>query len=166
MPGYGDDAGFATWLASVGLTVPATTAPAVLRQIGADYVDATYEARLQCSNRAAGFAQERAWPRVGHVVNGQAVPTDLIPLQWINASYRAAWLEANNPGWATAAINPARVTKREKTDVLEREFMETDLDASGAYAGTRQDAQIGAMVSAWLCLPRSEVSFGVLSVGS
>lgn len=152
MAAYGTDDGLRSWLSSQGLSLPAGAAPATLREIGSAYVDAAYEAMLQCSHRAGGFEQELAWPRAGHRVNGQPVPEDLIPPAWVNASYRAAWLEANSPGWATGSADPNRITKREKVDVIEREFM-TAADAGGAAsaAGIAADALINGMVLPWLC---------------
>ena len=85
-------------------------------------------------------------------MNGQPVPEDLIPLAWINASYRAAYLQAITPGWATGSTDPNRVTKREKVDVIEREFFAA-ADASGgaSAAGMASDAIINGMVLPWLC---------------
>ncbi|ARP53670.1 hypothetical protein ALFP_1783 [Alcaligenes faecalis] len=152
MAAYGTDEGLQSWLSSQGLSLPVGATPATLREIGSAYVDAAYEVMLQCSHRAGGFEQELAWPRAGHRVNGQPVPEDLIPPAWVNASYRAAWLEANSPGWATGSTDPNRITKREKVDVIEREFM-TAADAGGAAsaAGIAADALINGMVLPWLC---------------
>ena len=152
MAAYGTDDGLTAWLTAQGLALPAGAVPATLRAIGSAYVDAAYEARLQCSHRAGGFGQELAWPRAGHRVNGQPVPEDLIPLAWINASYRAAYLQAITPGWATGSTDPNRVTKREKVDVIEREFFAA-ADASGgaSAAGMASDAIINGMVLPWLC---------------
>lgn len=152
MAAYGTDEGFLAWLSGQGLELPDGAVPAVLRQIGSSYIDAAYEAKLQCSRRAGGFDQELAWPRTGHRINGQAVPDTLTPPAWVNASYRAAYLEAMSPGWATGSTDPNRITKREKADVIEREFM-TAADAGGAAsaAGIAADALINGMVLPWLC---------------
>lgn len=151
---YGTEQGFTDWLAAQGLTLPPDApAPAVLMQIGSSYVDAAYEWRLQCSQRAGGFSQELAWPRVGHYVNGQAVPSDLIPQAWIYASYRAAYLNAITPGWSTDQVTPGRITKREKADVLEREFFSAEEAGGGGDAapGFPSDAVINGMLLPWLC---------------
>lgn len=154
MAGYGDDAGFTAWLAANGLTLPGgAPTVAVLREIGSGYVDAAYEPRLACSYRTGGFTQERAWPRSGHSVNSQSVPTDLIPTPWINASYRAAYLQAVTPGWATGGTDPSRITKREKAGEVEREFFEAGKGAvaGNAAPGFRVDPLIDGMVTPWLC---------------
>lgn len=153
MAGYGSDDGFLAWLAGQDLALPAgAPAAAVLRQIGSDYVDSAYEARLQCSQRAGGFEQERAWPRAGHRVAGQAVPDALIPPAWVNASYRAAYLQAIKPGWATGARDPNRITRREQVDTISREFFAPgDAGGSAAAAGAPSDAMINAMVLPLLC---------------
>lgn len=153
MAGYGTDAGFAAWMAGMGLVLPVgAPEPAVLRQIGSDYLDAAYEARLQCSRRAGGFEQERAWPRAGHRVNGVSVPETLIPPAWVQASYRAAYLQATNPEWAIGTTDPNRVTRREKVDVIEREFFAAgDTPGAASAAGMAADAFINGMVLHWLC---------------
>ena len=153
MTSYGDDDGFNAWLASQGLTLPVDApAVAVLRSIGSSYIDAAYEAKLNCSARTGGFEQLLAWPRTGHKMNGQAVPSDLIPAAWINASYRAGYLNAITTGWSTASVNAARQTKREKVDTIEREFFAA-ADAAGtdAAAGMPSDSIINGMIKPWLC---------------
>lgn len=153
MAGYGDDLGFAGWLAAQGLALPAgSPTPAVLRQLGSSYIDAAYEWRLQCSRRTGGFSQELAWPRTGHRVNGQLVPDDLIPQAWVNASYRAGYLNAVTPGWSTGSVDATRQTKREKVDVIEREFFSSaDAPGSDAAPGMPSDSIINGMVLPWLC---------------
>lgn len=151
---YGTNQGFNDWLVAHGLTLP-DDAPALdaLRQLGSMYVDSAYEWRLQCSRRTGGFNQELAWPRTGHSVNGQPVPTDLIPAAWINASYRAAYLTAVTTGWATGGRDPSRVTKREKVDTIEREFFAAgDAGSTGnAAPGFNVDPLIDGMLFPWLC---------------
>lgn len=152
MAAYGTNSDMVAWLAAQGLTLPVGANVDVLRQIGSNYVDAAYEARLQCSSRTGGFMQELAWPRTAHVVNGQTVPNDLIPPAWIHAAYRAAWLESQTPGWATGSTDPNRVTRREKVDVIEREFFNNkDTNQADSAAGMAADAIINGMVLPFLC---------------
>lgn len=164
MAGYGSDVEFQAWLDASGLTLPVgAPTPAILRQIGSDYVDGAYEGRLGCSARTGGFAQERAWPRTGHTVNGQAVPDDLIPIPWINASYRAAYLQAVS-GFAQGGTDPSRLTKREKVDVIEREFFAKGEGATegNAAPGFLVDPLIDGWLSAWLCPVDSGFIFAAL----
>lgn len=151
---YGTDEGFLEWLSAQGLTLPDDAPdPAVLRQLGSSYVDAAYEHALQCSQRTGGFEQENAWPRKGHRVNGQLVPSDLIPPAWVNASYRAAYLNAVTPGWSTDSVTPGRITRREQVDVISREFFSPE-DAGGGAAtapGFPSDALLNGLVLSWLC---------------
>jgi len=150
---YGTDQGFLDWLAAQDLTAPVTPpALSVHRQIGSAYVDAAYEWALTCSTRAGGFDQVDAWPRKGHRVNGELVPDDHVPLAWVHASYRAAWLNATNPGWATAAKDTTRVTRREQVDTISREFFAADEVAQlDAAPGMNADPIINGMVKPWLC---------------
>lgn len=163
MAGYGSDGDFTTWLEDNGLELPVNAPDAdILREIGSSYVDGAYEPRLSCSSRAGGFLQERAWPRTGHTVGCESVPDDLIPQPWINASYRAAYLQAVN-GFATGGGDPNRLTKREKADVLEREFFAV---GEGALAGNAApgfivDPLIDGWLSVWLC-PKRGIGFLVI----
>lgn len=150
---YGTNQGFEAWLASQGLELPLGANLDVLRSIGSSYLDSAYEWRLNCSHRTGGFEQELAWPRTGQVVNGQVVPDDLIPAGWVNASYRAAYLQATQAGWATTGIDSARQTKREKVEgAVEVEyFAAADAAGSDVAAGMPSDSIINGMVSMWLC---------------
>lgn len=125
MAGYGDDAGFTAWLAGEGYTLPpGSPAAAVLRQRGSRFIDATYGARF-VGRPTGGITQERAWPRIGAVA-GPAIaygsqvtpiPEDLVPAAVIEASYHAAWQEANAPGSLSGSVvSGAGLVKREKVD--------------------------------------------------
>ena len=152
MTSYGDDEGFESWLAAQGLP-PTMGDPAVLRQIGSNYIDAAYGYKLTCSRRTGGWEQELEFPRTGHYVNGQLLPPTLIPTAWIYASYRAAYLEDMTPGWATDQVTPGRVTKREKVDSVEREFFDQSQAGGGSDSapGMPSDAVINGMVLPLLC---------------
>lgn len=164
MSGYGTNDDFMGWLGAQCLTLPpGSPEPEALRQIGSDYLDAAYEYRLQCSRRAGGFDQERAWPRAGHFVHGEPVPDDLIPAAWIRASYRAAYICALNPGWATNTADPNRITRREQVDVISREFFAADQAKGGDSApGMPSDAAINGMVQPWLCSASRSALFRVI----
>lgn len=165
MAGYGSDLDFTAWLTANGLALPTgSPTPAILREIGSNYVDAAYEPRLQCSSRTGGFGQERAWPRTGHYVGCEEIPSDLIPQAWINASYRAAYLQATQPGWAQSGYDPNRLTKREKVDVIEREFFGANEGAASGNAapGFTVDPLIDGWVSMWLCSTDSGLAFFVI----
>lgn len=150
MDAYGSDLEFAAWLAAQGLSLSAgAPAATVLRTIGSAYLDAAYEQRLQCSMRAGGLSQALAWPRTGHT----DVADDVIPERWIAASYRAAYLHAAQPGWAMSGTDPGRLTKREKADVIEREFF-SHAEQPGAdqvAPGMPFDALVNAMVQPLFC---------------
>lgn len=153
MAGYGSDEEFQAWLASQGFVLPpGSPCAGTLRQIGADYVDSAYGHLLMCSQKTGGWNQEREWPRTGHRINGELVPDDLIPQPWVNASYRAGYLQATIPGWATRSVDSTRQTRREKVDVIEREFFSAEEAAGSSVApGMPSDAAINGMVLPWLC---------------
>jgi hypothetical protein len=156
MAGYGNDTDFASWLAGAGHALPPSApTPAVLRQRGSDYLDAAYGPRLLCSTPTGGLDQERAWPRTGHTVNGQAVAADAIPAAWVRASYRAAWLEASKPGSLSATVRPDQRVRRQKADVIEREFFDSGEVKAGGGGMAVIDAEIDGMVAPFLCPLRS-----------
>lgn len=154
MTSYGDDDGFIEWLAAQGLSLP-DDAPsaAVLRQLGSAYLDSAYGYKLTCSRRTGGWEQELEFPRTGHYVNGQLLPSNLIPTAWIYASYRAAYLNSIQPGWSTNQVTPGRVTRRERVDSVEREFFDQSQAGGGADSapGFPSDAIINGLVLPFLC---------------
>lgn len=143
MAGYGSDEGLIAYLDGLGMELPVGANPAVLRQIGSDYVDGAYGYMLFCSQKTGGWDQEREWPRSSHYLNGQLVPDTLIPQAWINASYRAAYLEAVTPGWATTGTDASRQTKRERVEgAVEVEYFAAAEAAGSAVAPGFQIAGI------------------------
>lgn len=152
MAGYGSDAAFAAWLTANGYTLPvgAPTA-AVLRQRGSAYLDGTYGPRLACSAPTGGIDQDRAWPRTGHFVGGVEIGPDVIPVKWVEASYRAAYLVATVPGFGSSTVNPMQRVKRQKADVLEREFFDSGAVEIGSGGLAVVDAEIDGLVGPYLC---------------
>lgn len=163
MAGYGTDAEFQSWLTNNGFVLP-VDAPnlAVLRQRGSDYVDATYASRLLCTQPTGGIEQERAWPRVGG-----AWPDDAIPSAWVRASYRAAFLDAQNPGSLWTTTNPNARIKRQKVDgAVEREFFDNGASASGNGSGAVVDSIIDGIVGPYLCSEEDHSGLFLRAVGS
>jgi hypothetical protein len=126
---FGADAGFTAYLVANGLTLPAgAPAPAVLRQRGSAYINGLYGPDFS-GVPTDGFAQEDSWPRVGAEAYGQAIPSDMIPVAVINASYAAGYQEAVSPGSLSIAASGSKSVKRKKIDVIETEFFEGSGDA-------------------------------------
>lgn len=129
MAGYGDDAGFAAWAASNGYTVPVgAPAVAVLRQRGSAYVDGLYGLRFSGVPTGA-FAQERAWPRTGAKAYAVEIDSATIPVAVVQASYFAAFQEANEPGGLTVTASASGAVKREKVGPIDTEYFEGSGDA-------------------------------------
>jgi hypothetical protein len=160
MAGYGTDIGLTEWLADNGLSLPANGPTlAVLRNRGSAYVDATYGQRLTCSVPTGGALQERAWPRTGH----PQVPSDVIPLPWVHASYRAAYLSATLQGGLSRQIDMQARVQKQKVDVIERTFFDSAPDTPGTITGL-VDAEIDGMVAPFLCSLTAVL--GIRSIGS
>lgn len=161
---YGDDAGFTAYLASFGYTLPAGPTPAILRARGSAYLDGTYEA-LWTGQRTGGVMQADGWPRTGAKIGCvTAIADDVTPLAVVNASYRAAWLEASVPGALSPAPSTGARVKRQKVDVIEREFFDDGKAQAGAAGGFIDPAIDGAM-RAFIC-EDSGSGFLFMSVGS
>lgn len=147
---YGSDDGFATWLAQQGYILPADApAPAVLRARGSIYVD-SYE-QYWTGHRTDGAMQENAWPRTGATLNCvTAIASDVIPPSVVTATYRAAWLEASTPGiLAGPQVAPGSRVKRQKVDVIEREFFDDGKHAVGsgpAFIDSLIDGLLGQFI--------------------
>lgn len=154
MAAYGDNTDFRVWAESLGLCLDGSEVRVeALRTQGSLYLDSAYEYKLQCSERSGGWTQELAWPRKGHRdANGREVPDDLIPPQWITASYRAAYLISVNPAWASNSRDVSRITKREKVDTIEREFFKDgEAGSSLAAAGMASDGMIEGLIKPLMC---------------
>lgn len=167
MAGYGTDEAFNAWLVANGLSLP-VGAPtvAVLRLRGSAYVDGTYGPRLACSAPSGGIDQGRAWPRTGHVANGIAIEPDVVPAKWVEASYRAAYLVATAPGFGSATVNPMQRVKRQKVDVIEREFFDGGNVEIGAGGLVPIDAEIDGLVASLLCPDLTGAFAGIWAIGS
>lgn len=125
MAGYGDDAAFITWLAGYGYSLPeGAPSVAVLRQRGSAYIDGTYAARFP-GTPTGGLAQERAWPRTGaETTYGESIGAAVTPTAVVEASYVAAYYEAQNPDGLAVTATAAGAIKREKVGSLETEYFE------------------------------------------
>ncbi|TWB61688.1 hypothetical protein FBZ98_1011033 [Rhizobium sp. ERR 922] len=134
MAGYGDNQGFRDYAAGAGYVIPDDTTDdqiAAARQRGALVID-RYEMRFS-GTRTGGYAQERAWPRTGAVTYyGDAIPSDVIPVAIINASYEAAFLELTNPGSLSPVVTASENVKREKVGQLEVEYQQASSSATPA----------------------------------
>lgn len=149
---YGDDAGFETWLETMGYELPADAPdPAVLRARGSLYVDG-YE-KFWTGQRTDGLTQPDAWPRTGATVNcTMPVPDDLIPPAVITAAYRAAWLEAGTPGILIGSAPSAgnRIKRQRVEGAVEREFFDdgkTEVGGGPAFI----DSQIDGLLGQFIC---------------
>lgn len=130
MAGYGSDGDMTEWMASNGYAPPSgDLSLAILRQRGSDHVDGLYGASLP-GYPTGGIDQERAQPRTGAKAFRQAIPSDVVPLRWIHASYFAALQEGLSPGVLSASASTAGAVKRRKVDVIEVEFFEGSGNAS------------------------------------
>lgn len=147
---YGDDAGFETWMETMGYVLPSGSPDvAVLRARGSAYIDATYEP-MWTGMRTDPLNQDDAWPRTGATINCTiAIPDDLIPNAVINASYRAGLLLASETT-TPVPLTGSRV-KRQKADVLEREFFDDGASIAGETGAAFVDPMIDGWLRAFIC---------------
>lgn len=165
MAGYGTDTGFQDWLTANGLTLPVDALPiAVIRERGSAYIDAVYGAAF--CGCPVSFDQERAWPRSGVTFCGSSVPLDAVPLSVINASYRAAYLDAITPGgFGGGVYDPRGQIKRQKVNEIEREFFAPAVDPDKPYTAAVFDPIIAGMLAPFLCADDGVDILGIWAVG-
>lgn len=125
MAGYGTPSGFQAWLDARGYVLPdGSPDPAILLQRASDYVDAVYGERFTGS--PVDVTQERAWPRQNAVVYGQILLSSVVPTAIEQATYRAAYAEAQSPGLLSPVTAASKSgIKREKAEGFEREYFES-----------------------------------------
>lgn len=170
MAGYSDDSAFSDWLSENGYTLPGgAPTSAVLRQRGSVYVDTTYGPRFR-GTPTDGVTQERAWPRSGATVHGDAIDDDVVPLAVIHASFMAAWQEANDPGSLAAVASAAGIIRREKVDVIEQEYFDparamgnAPYDPLAPSANTPILTEIDGLLKPYLVL--ADRGVGIWSIG-
>lgn len=162
MAGYGGDSEFNTWLTENGFTLPVgAPSPAVLRNRGSQYVDAVYGSRFLGS--VVDATQERQWPREGAIVNGKLVPSDVVPVAVIHASYYAALQEANEPGSLSVVGSSSSAVTREKVGQIEVQYANAQSDGT-ASAITPLISIVDGMLAPFL-RDDSLQCFGIWSVG-
>jgi len=133
MAAYGTDEDFDEWLIDHGYELPDEAPfPSVLRARGSLYVD-SYE-QYWTGHRTDPVTQDQAWPRTGAKLNCVVdIPADAVPIAVVNASYRAAWLEAQTPGILAGPIVTAgqRVRRNKVDGAVEREYFDDGKPAVG-----------------------------------
>lgn len=95
---------------------------------GARALDGRY-GRMFPGEKTGGYTQVRAWPREGafDYCAGEELPTSLIPLSIIHASFELALVELAQPGAATPTLSLGRLTKSESVDgAASRSFFSPD----------------------------------------
>jgi len=112
---YHADRGNSTWTGD-----NADKEVALLR--GSEYIDQAF--RSSFPGLKTGLrSQTREWPRSWAVdVEGNAIPSDEVPIEVEHASYEAALRELTDPGSLLPDYDPANQFKRSKVDVIEVEY--------------------------------------------
>lgn len=111
-----------------GVTLPADDAAASALLFPAmDYIEsfrARYQGRKTYPTEAHPAPQALQWPRVGVSIDGQPWPADMIPAE-LKAAQSQMIMEVMAAGGAAAIapVQTGKVVKKEKVDVIEREFM-------------------------------------------
>lgn len=165
MAGYGTDDQFLVWLTDNGYTLPeGTPVPAILRQRGSTYVDGTYGTRF-VGVPTAGYAQDRAWPRAGAIVNCILMPDDAIPVAVVHASYEAALQEAREPESLSIIGSAADRVKRERVDgAVEVEYQQASAETFAAAMKPVMTVVEG-LLAPFLRPDAPAVGIGIWSVG-
>ncbi|WP_057464356.1 DnaT-like ssDNA-binding protein [Pseudovibrio sp. POLY-S9] len=107
---------------------------------GAVYVDGEYVARI--NGQLSSYEQERAWPRVGATTcDGVAIPDDVTPQGWREASFEAAYLESKTPGILAPNEDRSVVLTEKTIGPMTKKFKAvSDGSSSGKYFGAIEQA--------------------------
>lgn len=164
MAGYGDDTGFQAWLDSYGYALPTDApTPAVLRQRGSDYLDGLYapvvgqETGYAWGGDLYDAAQDRQFPRT---LWGASIPAAIV-----NASYMAAYIEANNPGsLSVTGSTAARVVRERVEGAVEVQYANPGQASDIAMDSQVINTTIFGMVKPYL-VNRATLPTMLLSIG-
>ena len=138
MPGYGDDSEFADYAAANGYYIPTGTVAAA-RLRGSVYLDGHYYRRWP-GEPTGGIDQERSWPRktatdrYGNVIDSTAVPARVV-----SASYEAALIELQTPGFFSNTFIEADKKVLTKVQSIEWEYI-------GSSKGDRSSSPVSTVI--------------------
>ncbi|MFV1944136.1 DnaT-like ssDNA-binding protein [Pseudomonas luteola] len=97
------------------------------------YIDSKYRKKFTSGRwmslfpgtKTGGRGQALEWPRTdAQDYEGNKIPSDEIPAEVQQATYEAALRELSSPGSLSPDYVPSKLVKRQKVDVIEREFFE------------------------------------------
>jgi len=100
---------------------------------GSQYIDSKYRKKFTSGRwmslfpgtKTGGRGQALEWPRTGATdYDGNPIPDDEVPVEVEYATYEAAIRELSSPGSLSPDYVPSKLVKRQKVDVIEREFFE------------------------------------------
>lgn len=94
---------------------------------GSNILDAIYAHRFS-GKKTGGYQQSNQWPRSGANTRfGEVIPEDVVPDPIIHAAFEIARSEITKPNSILPATLSGQQIKRQKLDVLEREFFKNDI---------------------------------------
>lgn len=97
---YGDVAGFKVYHIARGRDVDGMADAAINSSllVASEWIDATYRVGFP-GEKVGKRAQVREWPRTdAYDIDDNAIPSDEIPIEVINATYEAAYIQIEAPG--------------------------------------------------------------------
>lgn len=171
---YGTDEGFQEWLDARGYTIPDGSASlAQLRQIGSEWLDATYGARFR-GVPTDGVIQDGAWPRKNAKVYGGPIDDSIVPAAIVLAAYMASWQEALEPGILFGEVTTGtRQTKSEKVGPIavnyfsgkEAQSNDGPYDPNISPSGSLAVPQIEQMLKPYMVLADYNLDIGSIGPG-
>lgn len=94
---------------------------------GSNILDALYTHRFP-GQKTGGFQQVDQWPRTNAKTRfGEVIPEDVVPDPIIHAAFEIARIEITKPNSILPATLSGQQIKKQKLDVLEREFFKNDI---------------------------------------
>lgn len=135
MDRYGTYDGFVEYHTTRGRVIPPTWTEEAVEAallIGSEFIDARYGASYS-GQKAGGREQVRLWPRINaYDVEGEALPSDAVPVEVENATYEAAWRQRENPGSLIIDYTPGKYKRASVHGAVSVEY------ASFSYASDAQ----------------------------
>jgi len=162
MAGYGTDPSAQDWLDANGFVLPdGSPTLAQMRQRGSVSVDG----RSYPGVPTGGFAQERAWPRVGATAYGAEIPSNVIPVAIEQAAYAAGYFDIISSGGLTTVSSADGQIKRKKERVEGVVEEETEYFAAAGAGEAVTVPMVEDLLAPFVLGEEPAVAFGLLALG-
>lgn len=125
MDRYGTTAGFRDYHEARGNDVPVSWTDDVIEAgllVGSEFIDGRYGSSYP-GLKVGGREQVRLWPRYGgYDANGDPIDSDEIPVEVVNATYEATYIQRQNPGSLVVNYTPGKYKRASVVGAVSVEY--------------------------------------------